>query len=124
MNIQGKYLFRRVRVEGAKQNHVLPFNKTFRLDCSLVLAGAADERMFAMPCGSSVISGGVGWCEPVSSWIDTLPCGSSYGKSCSEIETAELSSCVPGVELRSDVVSSVPCMFGVGSSCCETVAVP
>jgi hypothetical protein len=72
----------------------------------------ADERMFAVPCGSPAISGGDRWCEPVSSWMDTLSWGgSSYEKSCSVIETAELSSCVPGVELRSNDVTSVPCMM-------------
>jgi hypothetical protein len=94
----------------AERNQVLPFNKPFRLDCSPVPAGAADERMFAMPCGSLVISG-----NTVSSWIEALPWGgSSCGRLCLEIETAERSSCIPGVDsgLRSDVTvtTSVPCM--------------
>jgi hypothetical protein len=72
----------------------------------------AGDRMFAMPCGSPAISSGVGWCEPVSSWTETLPWGgSSYERSSSEIDTADLSSCVPGVELRSNDVISVPCMM-------------
>lgn len=57
------------------------------------------------------------WSDGVPSAIDTLLGGGRYsGRSCSEIETAEPLSGLPGVELCSDVVTVPSLTIAVGSS--------